>query len=354
MRMRVRRRRKGRPACLVLSALAMLALMLPPAGVRAADATLVEAARKEGKLVWYTTQIINELAAPMAEAFKAAYGIDVQFVGRTGRELINLVTEAARTGRPGPDVIDGRATVPALKRAGHLLKWQPSTASRLPPEMVDEQGYWVACNVFMNTLAYNPEVVAREALPRTLDDLLRPEWTGRLVWSTSPTLSAAPGFIGMVLREKGRSEGRAYLERLSRQQIAGGEITSREVIEKVIERELPVALQVFNHQAATSAAKGAPIAWAPLEPVTGSLSVVAITRNAAHPNAAKLFVEFLITREGQRLFQEADYMPADPEIEPKDPTLLPRGGKFRAIYFTPEEIEEQMPGWVELYNELFK
>ena len=318
------------------------------------DPALLESARREGRVVWYTTQIINQLAVPMADAFKAAYGITVTCVRANPREVARLVTEEVKAGRLTADIVDGTLTVPLLKKAGLVLKWQPAAAARLPAEMMDPDGYWVATNVFVNALGYNTELVARGEAPRTYADLLRAAWTGKMGWSANAGIAAAPGFIGAVLAAKGDSAGRSYLAALAHQQITSVDISARQVLDEVIAGEFPIGLQIFNHHAAISAAKGAPVAWVPIEPVTGSLSVAAVLNGAPHPNAARLFVTFLISEEGQRLFRDADYLPVDPAVPPKDATLLPAGGKFTARFFSPETIEDKLPGWTKLYGEMFR
>ena len=329
------------------------ALGLAPAA-SAHEPALVDGARKEGQVVWYTTQIINQLAVPVAEAFKAAYGIEVKFVRANPREVANRIIAEAKAGRLQADVVDGTIAVPMLKKAGLVLKWQPPEAARLPAEMVDPDGIWVATNVFINALGYNTELVPRGSEPRSYDDLLKPAWKGRLGWSANAAVAAAPGFIGTVLKSKGEAAGLAYLKALSEQQITNVDVSARQVLDAVIAGDIPIGLQIFNHHAAISAAKGAPVAWVPLEPVTASLSVAAVLEAAPHPNAAKLFVSFLVSERGQQLFRDADYLPVDPAVPPKDGTLLPDGGKFRAQFFTPEAIEARMPAWIKLFNEVFK
>ena len=91
-----------------------------------------------------------------------------------------------------------------------------------------------------------------------------------------------------------------------------------------------------------------------MEPTTGVLSVVSIPKFAPHPNAAKLFEEFLVSKEGQKAYQAAAYLPADPAVPATDPTLKPEGGKFRSRFFSPEETAEKMPRWKKIYDELFR
>jgi len=103
-----------------------------------------------------------------------------------------------------------------------------------------------------------------------------------------------------------------------------------------------------------SAKQGAPVKWIPMEPATGALSVVSIAKNAPHPNAAKLFEDFLISKEGQAVYQRTAYLPADPQVRALDPTLKPEDGHFRSRFFTPEETAEKMPQWKKIYDELFR
>ena len=319
----------------------------------AVEAAVVEAARKEGRVVWLTSQVMGELALPLAGAFKNAYGIEVVVSRGTARSLGERLVQSARTRQGGIDIVDGRSAIPHLKRAGLLAPIDGLAGSGLPPELVDREGYWVATNVYFNAVAVNSELVPAERRPRSLDDLLAPEWAGRMVWSSQATLSSGAGFIGSVLKERGEEKGRAFLERLGHQRIESFDVSSRQIVDKLIAGQFEIGLQVFHHQVAVSSGRGAPVAWLPLEPLTGSVMAVAVTRQAPHPNAARLFVDFLISAAGQEIVREGDGLPARPGVAAKDPALLPGTGKFRGIYFTPEETEEQMPRWQALRSELF-
>ena len=110
----------------------------------------------------------------------------------------------------------------------------------------------------------------------------------------------------------GEEKGRAYLRELAKQNIANLRGSAREVLDQVIAGEYAIALQIFNHHAVISAKKGAPVDWIKMEPATGTLSVISIHKNAPHPNAAKLLVDFIISKEGQEVFRDADYITAHP------------------------------------------
>ena len=146
----------------------------------------------------------------------------------------------------------------------------------------------------------------------------------------------------------------AYLRQLSKQNIANLRGSAREVLDQVIGGEYSLALQIFNHHAVISAKKGAPVDWIPMEPATVTLSTISVLKNAPRPNAAKLFVDFIISREGQEVFRRADYITAHPGVPSSVPGLKPAEGKFRAHFFTPEETERQMPKWKLVSDEFFR
>src|SRR5205085_377822 len=166
--------------------------------------------------------------------------------------------------------------------------------------------------------------------------------------------SGIGGFVGTVLTEMGEEQGRAYLRELAKQNIAPLPGAAREVLDQVIAGEYSVALQIFNHHAVISAKKGAPVDWIKMEPATGTLSVGSVVKNAPHPNAAKLLVDFIVSKEGQQVFRDADYIPSHPEIPALVPTLKPAEGKFRVQFFTPEQTEEQMVEWKKVGDEFFR
>jgi ABC-type Fe3+ transport system substrate-binding protein len=91
-----------------------------------------------------------------------------------------------------------------------------------------------------------------------------------------------------------------------------------------------------------------------MSPAMAILSVAGIVRGAPHPNAGKLLVDFFLSRAAQEIFRDGDYIPVDPDVPPREPSLRPDGTRFRATFYSPEEIDAGMPHWVTLFNQLFK
>ena len=126
--------------------------------------------------------------------------------------------------------------------------------------------------------------------------------------------SGAPQFIGNILLTMGQEPGKAYLRKLKAQNVAKSTASARQILDLVIAGEYPMAIQIFNHHAYISKVAGAPVDWHPLEPVTATNNSIGLAKNAPHPHASMLFLDFVLSRKGQRVFQAANYLPAHPEV----------------------------------------
>ena len=330
--------------------LAALLLAAAPAG--AASPELIEAAKKEGRVVWYTTQIVDQFVRPAIEAFDRKYGIKVDYVRSGTPDMVLRVTNEAKANAGQGDVVDGTSTSVALKREGLLMKYIPD--SELSKEFIDKDGYWIANNLYVMTPGFNTSLVPPGNEPKTLDDLLDPKWKGKIGWTVPPANMLAPQFVGLVLTEMGEEKGKAWLRRLAAQNLNGHSVSGRQMLDLVIAGEFPVALQIFNNHAVISAARGAPSGWIPMQPGLGLLSVASITKLAPHPNAAKLLMEFLVSEDGQKLMAASGELPVHPRVPPNDPRLRPDGKTFRAVTLTPEELDAGLPRWFEIFKEIFR
>ena len=326
-------------------------LGVAPAG--AADQALIAAAKREGHVTWYTALIVDQFARPVAAAFEKEYGIKVDYVRADGAAIIVRIENEAAAGRVYADIFDGIGA-PALVKQGLIARFIPDSAHRLPQQYFDPNGTWVATNLYVLTPGFNTDLIPKGAEPRTFQDLLDPKWKDKMVWNGQSSFAAAPGFVGDVLISMGEEKGRSYLQELAKQNITSLNVSSRQVLDQVIAGEYTIALQIFSNHAVISASMGAPCAWIPMEPATAVLSAFQLNKDAPHPNAGRLFEDFLLSREGQRLFRDAGYMPVDPDTPPLDHSLRPDGANFRANYFTPEQVDAMMPKWVGIYNQYFR
>ncbi len=146
----------------------------------------------------------------------------------------------------------------------------------------------------------------------------------------------------------------AYLRALAQQQVVNVEASSRAVLDQVIAGEYWINLMAFNHHTVISARKGAPSDWLKLEPTPVALDAVGLLKDAPHPNAARLLLEFLTSEEGQKVFQQNEYLPALPSVPAMVAGLRPNDGGFRANFLRPEQIHQQLPKWQKVTQELFR
>ncbi len=336
----------------IFSALLTASLLILPA--RAADPALIAAAQKEGEVIWYTAFIVNQLVRPASDAFEKLYGVKVKHIRANASDIALRIINEGKAGKVQSDVFDSTTGTAALKKAGMVEKFIPPNVAHFPKEMLDPEGYWVAVNSYILAPAVNTSMIPRDQWPKTLEDFLDPRWQGKIAWSTSLSSGGAPGFIATVIKEYGEAKGMDYLRRLALQKPININAAARRVTDQMIAGEFPLALQIFNNQPVSSARQGAPVAWLPVQPVTASLNGISVTKGAPHPNAARLFVEFMVSAEGQKIVAANDYIPADPDTPAADPDMKPDGKSLRAQYFNPEELEAGMSGWADVFNQLFR
>ena len=275
-----------------ICALSIAAFLALAQRAPAADQALIDAAKKEGHVTWYTTQIIDQFVRPAAEAFEKKYGIKVDFLRTDSSELALRIVNEAHAGKVQADIFDGTSPTPALKREGLVQQWIPPSAELLPAQYYDRDHYWAATNLYVLTPGFNTELVPKGTEPKTYQDLLDPKWQGKMAWNSSPQTSAGPGFIGTVLAAMGDEKGMAYLRDLSKQNIASLKVAARQVLDQVIAGEYAIALQIFNNHAVISAAQGAPSAWIAMNPALVVVSAVSLTERRAASQCGQAPVRF--------------------------------------------------------------
>jgi iron(III) transport system substrate-binding protein len=227
------------------------------------------------------------------------------------------------------------------------------SAKGLPQALVDPNRFWVATNLGVRSAAYNTQLVLREVAPRGYEDLLDPRWKGKMVWNPK-SMTGAWGFIATVIKGMGEEQGMDYLRKLAKQDIVPLPMAIRAVLDRVIAGEYAIGLEMNNTHAAISAAQGAPVQWVPLNPVSETIQAAGITKGAPHPNAARLFIDFMVSRTGQEIFRDNDYLPMHPDINAKIPELRPEQGGYRAVMYRPDDIDSEAVRWAKIYEDLFR
>lgn len=284
--------------CLAGAAMSGLAHAEAPAPY---DATpqLIEAANKEGKVVFYTSTDVA-VAEKLATAFQAKYpGVKVQ-VERSGAERnFQRITQEVNSKIYVADVIESSDAVhfTYFKRAGWLQPAVPSDVAKFwPKEQKDPDGQFAAYRAHLSVIAYNTKLVKKEDAPKSHADLLDPKWKGKMV-------KGHPGYSGTIMSDTfalSQALGWGYFEKLGKQQVMQVQ-SSTEPPKKLARGERAVMADGNEYNVFLLQESGVPIE--PVYATDGTPLVIGnagILKNAAHPNAARLFYHFMFTREAQQ------------------------------------------------------
>ena len=315
---------------------------------------LLEGAKKEGKISWYTTLIVDQVVRPVKDAFEKEYPfLQVEFFRGNAERLVQKMFAEYQAKRYDVDIIDGTVSPTMVRRANLLQRFYSPVLADYTAELKDSQGYWGSTNLYFFATGYNTRMVKPNEVPKTYEELLNPRWKGQMMWSTSRG-SGAPIMIGTILNTMGSEAGKAYLQKLKAQNVAKSTASNRQILDLTIAGEYPLSLHIFNHHAYISKSAGAPVDWQPHEPVTATIQTIALAKNTPHPHAAMLLLDFVMSEKGQKVFQQSNYLPAHPKVPAKQADLKPGGGRFkRAYYIDPEVQYDKGNEWVEYFNNVF-
>jgi iron(III) transport system substrate-binding protein len=200
----------------------------------------------------------------------------------------------------------------------------PEAATGFPPGAVHPRGRWAAIYVRQFVIGYNTQAVPPAEVPKAWQDLLQPKWKGKLAMDENEV-----EWYAAMLDYLGKEKGASYMRALARQnpQLRRG----HSLLSKLLAAgDFPLALV---HAAEMEEAKktGAPVDWVKtLDPVVTSPSQVAISANAPHPNAARLFVDFLLSAEGQAIIAGRGRVPA------RSDAISDSQGSLKLHYVKPE------------------
>jgi iron(III) transport system substrate-binding protein len=328
-----------REAARVLASLVALLTLLAGATGAAAQSdptkAVYDAARREGTVVWYTSFPLDE-ATPLGEAFQKRYpGVKVEIVRGSGTRLIERFETEYRAGRAVADVITGAILDPVLahKRQGWLMQWQPPEGARVPAQYKDE-GFWYLEGITLSCMMYHPGRVKRAEVPPEPTGLTEPKWRGRIGSIPGFATGTALEFAYYVEYILGEKDFAKQLRELSpRMQTAQAQL-----VEQVIRGEIDIAFPIADYNLYRFKKQGAPVECSyPQSGVPANTRPVSIPKNAPHPNAAKLFLNWRLSEEGQRLMQEGFGMRSVREGMAPVEGLTPLAG-LKVLVFDPAKV----------------
>jgi iron(III) transport system substrate-binding protein len=288
------------------------------------DEKLLANAKKEGVLSLYTVLNISDYA-PLLDAFTKKYGIKVNMWRGSGEQLVQRALGEAKAGRNNVDVVELGTGIDMLYRENLLEEFYSPNFKDIPPAALPAHHHFAPDSLFFYVIAYNTNLVKPDQVPNSYADLLLPKWRGNI--------GLDPGDIdwfGSMLKAMGEDKGMEYFKQLAAQKplMRSGHTLMATLIAA---GEIPITPIAFNYSVEELKQKGAPIAWKALPLTIARTQSIGLTKNAPHPNAALLFADFILSKEGQEIVKHSGNVPAsmvvdtplkDFNYELMDPTLV--------------------------------
>jgi iron(III) transport system substrate-binding protein len=301
---------------------------------------LIAAAQKEGGFTLYTSIAARDHQA-LIGPFEKKYGIKVKLWRSSSVNVLRrTVTESLAKRYEVDAIFTDVLKLEALHREKLLQPVNSPYHNDLIPGAVPAHKEWAAFMLSVWVQAYNTNLIKKEDLPKTYQDLLDPKWKGKLGIE-----SKIPEWFSTVVLDMGEEKGIKLFQDI----VARNGISVRHGLSVlnnlVVAGEVPLAITVFTYMPAASKGDGAPIDWFVLEPAAARGNGMGIARRAAHPNAALLFYDYLLSPEAQKLLAGLDYVPANTAV----PSPL---GKVRIKIVDPASSEEHLEKWTGIYEDV--
>ena len=337
-------------AAVLLGAMGTAASAQAPAPYEATP-ELIAAAKKEGKVVWYTSTDV-QVSEKAASAFEAKYpGIKVQ-VERSGSERVfQRISQEYGSKIHNADVIETSDAVHFLlfKKQGWLQPAVPSdVAKHWPKEVRDADGNYAAYRSHLSVIAYNTRQVKKEEAPKSHADLLDPKWRGKIV-------KAHPGYSGTIMtgtHALSEALGWDFFEKLGKQRVMQVQ-SSTEPPKKLAQGERPVMADGNEYNVFTLKEDGVPIEVVyATEGSPIAIGHAALLKNAPNPNAAKLFYAWMFTKEAQQLISDVGGLRSfHPEVKEKEGRTPIK--QIKVLYSDPAKLEPQIEEIKKKYEQYF-
>ncbi|MEE9569914.1 MAG: substrate-binding domain-containing protein, partial [Candidatus Binatia bacterium] len=306
---------------------------------------LVDGAKGEGKLTFYTS---NTWMRKIAEAYGKKYPFIKVSVWRSGsKKLLKRVSEEYSARRYIADVVEASYEgIAPLHRAGVLQEHYSPEAVHYGDHVkrTGKKGiyFWADRELYIS-LGFNTKIIPPDKAPKTMEDLLDPQWKGKMSISGTNT---GIRWVGILLGEMGRE----YLDKLGRQQIKTQNISGAALAGLVVSGEVPLSPTIYNSNIFTAKKKKAPVEWRPLEPVITSVGYSGLPGKAPNPHAALLFLDYLHSKEGALVGIKGGLGPPRADMESSEK-------KFKKVYlenkYSVEALAKNFPKWEKLMRRLF-
>jgi iron(III) transport system substrate-binding protein len=306
---------------------------------------LIEGAKREGQFTLYTS---HTWFRTFVKDFEKKYPFTKVSEWRNdSKNLIRKVLEEAKSGRVLVDVVETTADgMGVIKREG-LFQEYFSPEARYYPNELKPRGkngfFYLPDRETYNSLGFNTTLIPPATAPRSLKDLIDPKWKGKMAITSTST---GVRWIANALDTMGRE----YLDKMGEQEVSVQDMAPAALIGLISSGEVPMSPTIFDANVTIAKQKGAPVEWRPLEPVVTTVGSSALMAKAPNPHTALLFIDFVLSKEGQQLIMKGGLWSPREDIGTVQQ-------KFKKTYldekYSPEELEAKFTQWENLMRQLF-
>jgi iron(III) transport system substrate-binding protein len=279
---------------------------------------LVEAAQAEGgELTIYTSMNIEDLEEILT-IFRERYPFTkTDYYRAAGDDVIQKIMTEDHAGKHFADVIETEAfEVYRLMQAGLLQPYVAPQSSAYPDSLKDPAGYWTVDRLNTVVIGYNTELVSQADVPTTWEDLLDPKWKGKIAVEVNDI-----ELLADMVRYWGKEKTYAFWGGIAAQEpgIVDGHT---ELAEFVSAGEFAISPTLYGYRVEKLKADGAPIEWVRTDPVFAYTQLLAMASNAPNQATAQLFINWLLSEEGQFVYRKVGRIPSRPGIGTDPPGLI--------------------------------
>lgn len=307
------------------------------------EAKLISEAKKEGGLVWYTAMAIDT-AKPFANAFEKKYPfLKVKYIRVGTAQMINRIITETLAGKWDFDAVTVLG-MDALVKRNIFAPYMSPERDAFADEFRHAKGLWTGVYHNYIVLAYNTNLVSAKDAPRDYPDLLDPKWKGKIGMDERDYT-----WYGTLVKVWGSEKTSRYMKQLARQEPVfrrGHALTAQ----LVAAGEFALGW-VYAFRIETMKKEGAPIEWIDtFNPIVVEIGGIGLGAKAKNPNAAKLFIDFALSKEGQGIVRAGQRNPSRKDVEPLVAKMDQARLKLKPV---PDEVEGNLKQYATEYREIF-
>jgi iron(III) transport system substrate-binding protein len=297
------------------------------------------AAYAQGQVVLYTSLAPTE-SGPLGQAFEKKTGIKVEIWRSISEKVVQRAVTEARAGRATVDVVETNA--PEMEMMAREKVFRPIDSPHLadiPAKSIPGHRLWIPDRLNFFVVAYHTGKVRKDELPSSYRGFTDPKWQGRI------GIEATDAEWMATLVKLWGDDGMAYFRKLAgmKPDMRKGHVLLAQL---VASGEIPVALSAYHSNAESLKRKGAPIDWVPMQPTVARAQGIAIARNAPNAKGAQAFVDFVLSPEGQALFESMGRTPVSTKVAASS-------GRFEYTLVDPVTVLDEQDKWEKIWNGLF-